>query len=104
MKIKNLQVFPSTTEEVGKPFERVDPELLDRLNDIQEEYTKNAKKPIEPYEDKLKSLIGETLNLATKTDRRKLFAKKNKQKVSIKKRSRSRNKQLEKDVKNELKL
>lgn len=104
MKVKNLQVFPSTPEEVGRPFERVDSELLDRLNDIHEEYTKNAKKPIEPYEEKLKSLIGETLNLATKADRQKLFVKKNKLKVSIKKHSRSRNKQLKKDVKNELKL
>lgn len=104
MKLKNLQVFPSTPEEIGKPRERVNSEFLDRLSDIDEEYTKNCKKPIERYEDKIKSLIGETLDLTTKTDRRKLFVKKNKLKVSIKKQRRSRNKQLQKDVQNEFKL
>lgn len=61
MKLENLQIFPSTVQEIGTPFRRIEPEFLDQLRDIHEEYNKDCKKPIKSYENKIKSLIGKTL-------------------------------------------
>jgi len=61
MKTKNLEIFPASKNEIGKPYKQVDADFLNKLSQIDEEYIKNAKKPIKRYEDRIKSLIGETL-------------------------------------------
>ena len=104
MKTTQLYIFPSNKKEIGKQHEPIEKDLLYRLTQIEEEYTKNCQQPIEKYEDRARSLIGETLDLTNKHDRRKLFTKKTKLKTSVIKQRRARTKQLDKDVKNELKL
>jgi len=104
MKTTNLNMFPSSEAEIGKQHERIDDDLLDRLTEINEEYTKNCERPIETFKETATSLIARTLNMESAVDRKILAKKKQELQHKEHKRIRSRNKEMEKVVKSETNL
>jgi len=102
MKMKNLNVFPESEAEIGKQHSPIDNDLIERLQQIDEEYTKNNSKPIVTFKETASSVIGRALNFDDKHDVMEHHNKKRALQHQEKKRVRERTKEFIKVTKDEI--